>query len=75
MHLNGGNCLKCPLKGKTLWKWADGLNINEYTPGAGLFPPRGNIHVYYHDIQRSSSLLPLGQSKQNFVWSIYRKGE
>ena len=31
---------------------------------------RDNIHVYYHNIHRSSSLIPLGQSKPNFVWSI-----
>ena len=67
------------------WPWDDldqsygnGLNIydskNKYTPGAGLLPPRGNIHVYYHNIQRSS-LIPLGHSKSSFVWSILRKGE
>ena len=32
-----------------------------------LPPPRGNIHVYYKNIQRSSSLKPLGQSKINFI--------
>ena len=31
--------------------------------------------VYYHNIQTSSSLKPLGQSKPNFMWSIVRKGE
>ena len=39
-------------------KWAVGLNINDsetkWTPGAHLPPPRGNIHVYYHNIQTSS---------------------
>ena len=35
---------------------------------------RGNIHVYYHNIQRSS-LKPFGQSKPNVMWSIQRKGE
>ena len=33
------------------------------------------IHVYYPNIQRSSSLKPFGQVKPNFVWSIVRKGE
>ena len=36
---------------------------------------RGYILVYYHDIQTSSSLKPLGQSKPNFMWSILRKSE
>ena len=59
-------------------KWANGLNIydseNKCTPGAGL-QSRGNIHVYCHNIQRSSSLISLGQSKPNFMMSILRKGE
>ena len=38
-------------------------------------PSRGNIHLYYHNIQISFSLIPLSQSKLNFVWSILRKGE
>ena len=38
-------------------------------------PPRGNIHVYFHNIQTSSPLKPLGQSKPNFMQSIYRMGE
>ena len=46
-----------------------------WTPGAGLPPPRGNIQVYYHNVQRSSSLKLLSQSKPNFMWSILRKGE
>ena len=33
------------------------------------------IHVYYSDIQISSSLKLLGQSKPNFIWSILGKGE
>ena len=65
------------MKEKTLWKWANGINIydseNKCTPGAGLSPPRGHMHVYYHNIQRSS-LIPLGQSKPNFVWSILWEG-
>ena len=36
---------------------------------------RGYIHVYDHNIQISSSLILLGQSKPNFMWNIVRKGE
>ena len=32
----------------------------KWTPGAHVPPPRGNIHVYYHNIQTSSPLKPLG---------------
>ena len=70
---------KCHLKGKTLWKWANGLNIydseNKCTPVAGLPPLRDNIHVYYHNNHRSSSLIPLCQSKPNLVWSIGMENE
>ena len=48
---------------------------NIWTPGVCLSPTRGNIHVYYSDIQRSSSLKPLGQSKPNFMCSIVKKGQ
>ena len=74
-----GKLLKCHLKGKTCRKWANGLKAGNseknWTPGVGLPPPRGNILVYYNNIQRSSSLKPLGQSKPNFIASIYGKGE
>ena len=76
-----GKLSKCHLKGKILCKWANELKVyeadkkKESDPGAGLPPPRGNIHVYYHTIQRYSSLKPLGQSKPNFMWSILRKGD
>ena len=33
------------------------MNLKNWTPGVGLPPPRGNIHVYYNNIQRSSSLI------------------
>ena len=80
MHLNGENVLKCHLKGKASRKLANGLKVGNsekknWTTGVGLPPPRGNIHVYYKNIQRSSSLKPLGQSKPNFIGSIYGKGE
>ena len=79
MYFNGGKLLGCNLKGKTCRKWANGLKIYDseklWTPGVGLPPSWGNIRVYYHNIQRSSSLKPLGQSKPNFKGSIYTKGE
>ena len=61
-------------------EWANGLKVYDpekknWTPGAGLPPTRGNIHVYYHNIQRSSSLKLPGQSMLNLMWSILRKGE
>ena len=38
---------------------ANGLKIydseNNWTPGGGVTPPRGNMHVYHHNIQRSFS--------------------
>ena len=43
------------------------------SPGGCLPLPRGYIHVYDHNIQTSSPLKPLGQSKPNFIWSIVRK--
>ena len=74
-----GKLVKCHLKGKSCRKWANGLKVGnsekKLDPGVGLSPPRGNIHVYYKNIQRSSSLKPLGQSKPNFIGSIYGKGE
>ena len=52
-------------------KWALGLTINDsdkkWTTGTYMPPPRGNIHVYLHNIQTSAPLKPLGQSKSNFM--------
>ena len=43
-----------------------------------LTPARGYINVYDHNVQKSSSLKPLGQSKPNFKKRerrfIYKKG-
>ena len=65
MHLNVENCQIVILREKTNRKWVNGLKIYDskklWTLGAGLPPPRGNIHVYYQNIQRPSSLKPLGQ--------------
>ena len=36
---------------------------------------RGYIHAYDQNIQTSSSMKPLGQSRPNFMWSIVRKDE
>ena len=48
-----------------------GLNINDSEKKmdlrAHIPTPRGNIHVYYHNIQTSSPLKPLGQLKPNFM--------
>ena len=69
-----GKLSKCHFKGKTNRKWVNGLKIYDsekfWTLGAGLSPPRGNIHVYYQNIQRPPSLKPLGQSKPNVRLSI-----
>ena len=35
----------------------------------------GIIHVYNHNIQRSSSLKQLGQSKSNFIGSVCMEGK
>ena len=40
-----------------------------------VFPYPGAIYVYDHNIQTSSSLKPLGQSKPNFMGSILKKSE
>ena len=44
------------MKGKSCRKWANGLKVGnsekKWTPGVGLPPPRGNIHVYYKNIQK-----------------------
>ena len=41
----------------------------------GCLPlPRGYIHVYDHNIQTSSSLKPLGQSKPTLREASYGKG-
>ena len=40
--------------------------------GGCLLLPRVYIHVYDHNIQTSSSLKPLDQSKPIFMWSIVR---
>ena len=39
-----------------------------WTPGVGVPMPQGIIHVYDHNIQRSSSLKPLGQSKSKHLY-------
>ena len=49
--------------------------MKKIAPGGCLPLSRGYIHVYDHNIQTSSSLKPLGQSKPNFMWSTVRKRE
>ena len=59
------------IRRETCRKRANGLKIYDsekiWTPGAGVPPTRGSILVYNHNIQTSSSLKPLEQSKPNFV--------
>ena len=59
-------------------KWTEDLCLLNILGPEGCLPlPRGyiHVHVYDHNIQTSSSLKPLGQSKPNFMWSILRKSE
>ena len=79
MHLNGKN-RKISYNGRKL---ARNEQMDRkfmfmkifWGPGGCLPLPRGYIHAYDHNIQTSSSLKPLGQSKPNFTWSILRKRE
>ena len=44
--------------------------------GGGCLPlPRGYIHVHDYYFQTYSPLKPLGQSKRNFMWSLFGKGK
>ena len=75
MHLKEENCQNGILSEKL---YGNGqmdrkFMILKKDPRAGL-PSPGNIHVYYHNIQRSS-LKPYGQSKTNIMWSILGKGK
>ena len=74
-----GKLVKCHLMGKPCWKWANGQNIYVYenilAPVGCLPLPWGYIHVYDCNIQTSSTLKPLGQSKPDFIRSILEKGE
>ena len=77
MHLNGKKMVKYYLIGKTYCEKANGQKINIYgkilPPGGCLPMPRGYIHANFHNIETSSVLKPLGQSKSNFTWSILGK--
>ena len=80
MHLNGEKCLNVICREKLAGNRQMDLRLmilkkKNWTAGVCQPPPQGNIHVNYSDIQRSSSLKPLGQSKPNFLWSILRKSE
>ena len=65
--------------GETCWEYANGQKIQymgkNVSRGLSAPAPGLYIHVYYHNIQISSSLKPFGQSKPNVMWSILRKGE
>ena len=77
MHLNGEKCLNVICREKLAGNGQMDLRLmilKKNGPQGGLSAPsRGNIHAYYSDIQRSSSLKLLGQSKPNFMRSIVRK--
>ena len=50
--------------------------LEKFWPQVGCLPlPEGYIHVYFHNIQNSSSLKQLDHSKPNFGWSILGKSE
>ena len=79
MHLNGENCQNVIGREKVYGNGQVDCRFmilkKKMDPRGRSAPTRGNIHIYYHYIQRSSSLKPLGQSKPNFIWIILRKGE
>ena len=72
MHLNGKKNRKCHLMAKDLLGISkiNGQKIDVYEnilgPEVVCHCP-GYIHMYDHNIQTSSSLKPLGQSKPNFT--------
>ena len=61
-------------EGQTCRKWANELEILDCEIGLDLPFPQGNIHVYNHNIQRSS-LKPLDRSKTSLIGSICMKGK
>ena len=75
-----GKLSKCHFKGKTNRKWVNGLKIYDsekfWTLGAGLPPPRGNIHVYDQNIQRpffSKTAWPMKAKRQiEHPYSLYK---
>ena len=64
MHLNGENCEKAKLAGNGQIDRIF-MFMGKMSPGGCLPLSRGYIHVHDHNIQTSSSLKPLGQSKPN----------
>ena len=78
MQLNWKKLLNYDLKGKTCRKGQIDkifMFMKKMPPGGFLSLPRGNILLHDHNIQTSSALKPLGQSKPTFMWIIVRKGE
>ena len=49
------------------------LKKKKRDPGAGLPPPRGNTHVYPHNIERYS-LKRLKKSRPNFIKASIGRG-
>ena len=79
MHLNGEKCLNVICREKLAGNGQMDLRLmilKKLGPQGSVCPhpvANGNIHVYYSDIQRASSLKLLGQSQPNFMRSIVRK--
>ena len=78
MHLNGKN-RKMSFNGSKLVRNEPMDRIVMFmkilwAQGGCLTLPQGYIHVYDQNIQTSSSLKPLCQSKPNFMWSILTVG-
>ena len=78
MNWNGKNCQNVILGEKLAGNGQMDrifMFMKKFGPRGLSAPARGYIHVCDHNVQTSSSLKPLGQSKPNFMWSIIRKGE
>ena len=65
MHLNGEISKMLLTGGKLAGSMDTRFMVLKMSSGGCLPLSRGYIHVYDHNIQNSSSLKPLGQSKPN----------
>ena len=76
MLLNGEKCLNVICREKLAGNGQMDLRLmilKKFGPQGSVCPHPGAIYMYFTDIQRSSSLKLLGQSKPNFMRSIVRK--
>ena len=76
MHLNGEKCLNVICREKLAGNGQMDLRLmilKKFGPQGSVCPHPGAIYMYITDIQRSSSLKLLGQSKPNFMRSIVRQ--